>query len=277
MKSKFGTAKPMRGKNMHTDKHRIHVAEIIDLVVKNADIILEVLDSRFIEKTRNQKIEEKVKNLRKPLIYIFNKADLINPRDMEKNVELQKMRPMVFFSATQRHGQKILMDLIKREAKRIDADPVSIGVIGYPNTGKSSLINLLVGRNVSGTSSEAGYTRGIQKLKISSGIYLIDTPGIIPLDEKPYSNRELMAKHAQIGAITWDKARDPQLAVHRIMQQYPGILEKNYNINAAGDSEILLTELGKKLHFLKKHGEIDDMRTAKQVLKDWQQGKIRQN
>ncbi|MGA2130231.1 MAG: GTPase [Candidatus Pacearchaeota archaeon] len=276
MKSSFGKAKPMRGKSMHTSQHRIHVAEIIDLVIKNADIILEILDSRFVEKTRNQKIEEKVKKLGKPLVYVFNKADLVNPREIEKNVELSGMRPMVFFSATQRHGQRVLMDLIKKEAKKIDSEKVDVGIIGYPNTGKSSLINLLVGRNVSRTSSEAGFTRGIQKLKISSGIYLIDTPGIIPLDEKPYSNRELMAKHAQIGAITWDRARDPQLAVHRIMAEYPGILEKHYGIEASGDSEILLEELGKKLRFLKKHGEIDDMRTAKQVLKDWQQGKIRQ-
>ena len=275
MKSSFGTAKPMRGKSRHTDKHRIHVSEIVDLVLKKADIILEVLDSRFIEKTRNKSIEEKVKDLGKPLIYIFNKADLVNPRQIEQSIELQDMRPMVFFSATKRQGQKVLMDLIKKEARKVNRENVDIGIVGYPNTGKSSLINLLVGRSVSRTSSEAGFTRGIQKLKISSGIYLIDTPGIIPLDEKPYSNRELMAKHGQIGAITWDKARDPDLIVHRIMQQYPNVLEKHYGISANGDSQILLEELGKKMHFLKKGGLIDDMRVAKQVLRDWQQGKIK--
>jgi ribosome biogenesis GTPase A len=60
------------------------------------------------------------------------------------------------------------------------------------------------------------------------------------------------------------------------MQEYLNVLEKHYKIDANGNSEVLLETLGKKLHFLKKHGDVDDVRTAKQVLKDWQEGKIKQ-
>lgn len=277
MRNKFGKAKPMRGKSVHMNKHRQSVSSIIDLVLKSSDIILEVLDSRFIEKTRNPELEKKVKRSGKPLIYVFNKADLVNLEDIEKNQELQDMNPRVFLSSKEgeKRGKELLMEIIEKEAKKIGFETINIGVIGYPNTGKSSMINFLTGRKVSRTSSEAGYTRGAQKIKIADGIYLIDTPGIIPLEENTYGNPELMAKHAQIGGVTWDKTRDPEMIINRIVREYPGVLEKHYEVDAKGDSEILIEELGKKFHYMKKGNQIDETRTAKQILKEWQQGKIK--
>ena len=278
MKNKFGKAKSGRGKSEHTNKHKLSVYSIIDSVIKEADIILEILDARFIEKTRNFELEKRIKILKKPLIYILNKSDLINQEEIEKNLELEDLKPRLFFSSKEgeKAGRELLMEMIEKEAEKIDSETVNIGIIGYPNTGKSSLINFLTGKHVSRTSPEAGHTHGIQKLKIGEGIYLIDTPGIIPIEEKSYGNSQLLAKHAQIGAITWDRTKNPEMVVHLIMKEYPGVLEKHYKINAERNSEILLDTLGKRLHFLKKHGDVDDVRTAKQVLKDWQEGKIRQ-
>jgi len=152
---------------------------------------------------------------------------------------------------------------------------VNVAVIGYPNTGKSSLINSLAGRSVSKTSSEAGYTKGIQKIKISEGVYLIDTPGVIPPEEKFSRDKKILAKHSKVGAITWYKAKDPEMIVFEIMKEYPGILEKHYEIEADGDSEILIENLGRKVNYLKKGNEVDEIRSAKKILRDWQEGKIR--
>jgi hypothetical protein len=278
MANPIGKAKPMRGKSVHTNKHRPSVYSIIDSVIREANIILEILDSRFIEKTRNHELEKKVKSLHRPLIYILNKSDLINQEEIEKNIELEDLKPRLFFSSKEgeKAGKELLMELIAKEAEKIDSETVNIGIIGYPNTGKSSLINFLTGKHVSRTSPEAGHTHGIQKLKIGEGIYLIDTPGIIPMEEKTHKTNELLSKHAQIGAITWDRTKNPEMVVHLIMQEFPGVLEKHYKIDAERNSEILLDMLGKRLHYLKKHGDVDDVRTAKQVLKDWQEGKIRQ-
>lgn len=288
MANTFGKAKPGRGKSENTNKHRLSVQSIIDLVISKADIILEVLDARFIEKTRNPYLEKKAKSLGKELIYVLNKADLVDHEKIEKEQELQGLQPWVFFSSRQQkqmketgkkagkvQGNNMLMEMIGNQARKIGSETVNIGVIGYPNTGKSSLINFLTGKKAARTSSEAGHTRGVQKVKIGNGIYLLDTPGIIPMEEKAYGNRELLAKHVEIGSITWDRARDPIMIVHRIMMDYPNILEKHYRIEAEGDAEILIESLGNKMHFLKKHGLVDDARTAKQILKDWQEGKIR--
>src|SRR3972149_7207836 len=276
MVSSIGKAKPGRGQSERTNKHAYSVPALINKIIYEGDIILEILDARFIEKTRNTEIEKLVKNLGKKLIYILNKSDLVDIRQVKTNVEIENLKPHLFFSNKDRKSASILKRMIKIEAHKLGKDAVNFGVIGYPNSGKSSLINLLIGRKVERTSSEAGYTKGLQKVKITKGIYLIDTPGIIPAYEKAKTNRELVARHSQIGAVTWDKASNPDMIVFRIMREYPNVIEKHYGINTNGNSEELIEILGKKLHYLVKGGEVDEMRTAKHILRDWQEGKKRE-
>lgn len=271
MKNKIGKAKKTRGKSPSTHKHKKYVPLIIDKVIAEADIVLEVLDSRFIEKTRNPEMEKKIKNL----IYVFNKSDLVNINKIKLKVELEELKPNVFFSSKQKKGYLDLKKLIKIKSKRLKKEQINIGIVGYPNTGKSSLINFLSKKSAVKTSSEAGYTKGMQKIKLSKGLYLIDTPGIIPILEKSSTKIKDLVKHQQIGAVTWDKTKNPDLVIDRLMKEYPGLLEKYYKIDAKMDSEFLIETLGKKLNYLKKGNLIDDIRTAKKILKDWQEGKIR--
>lgn len=275
MVSKLGRAKKGRGKSPRTHKHRRSVPSIVNNIIEQADVILEILDARFIEKTRNLEMEKKVKRLGKTIIYVFNKLDLADVDKIKQDIELQELKPGIFFSARERKGSGGLRKLIKIEANKINEESVNIGVIGYPNTGKSSIINLLSGKSVAKTSSEAGYTKGIQKIKLSEGLYLIDTPGIIPPKEKMGGNKENYLRHAQIGAITWDRAKNPDMVVFGLMKEYQGVLEKYYKIDADGDSELLIEKLGRKLNYLKKGNLIDENRVSKKILKDWQEGKIR--
>src|SRR3989304_752286 len=277
MVSTIGKAKPGRGQSERTNKHAYSVPALINKIIYEGDIILEILDARFIEKTRNTEIEKLVKNLGKKLIYILNKSDLVDIRQVKTNVEIENLKPHLFFSNKDRKSASILKRMIKIEAHKLGKDAVNFGVIGYPNSGKSSLINLLIGRKVAKTSSEAGYTKGLQKARITKGIYLIDTPGVVPEKDKTSINPALATKHSLIGAITWDKTRDPDMVVSKLMKEYPDIIEKYYSIDANGDAEVLLEILGKRLHYLIKGGEVDEMRAAKHVLREWQEGKIRVN
>ena len=274
MVNPLGRAKEGKGKSNFINTHRESVPKIIEKIIYEADVIIEVLDARFIEKTRNIELENIVKKLGKKLIYIFNKSDLVNVAHMKEKVELEDLRPGIFFSSKDRKGSAVLKKLIKIEAGKIDKDSVNIGVIGYPNTGKSSLINLLVGRSIARVSSEAGHTKGMQKIKISNGIYLIDTPGIIPVAEKIYGER-IRTRHLQIGAITWDRAKNPDMIVFNLMKEFPNVIEEYYKIDAKEDIEALIEQLGRKLHYLRKGNEVDEDRTAKKILRDWQEGKIK--
>jgi ribosome biogenesis GTPase A len=245
------------------------VPELLDNVIKSSDIVLCVLDARFINETRNLYLESMIKTQNKKIIYIFNKADLA-PR-IEKKY-LDELSPNVIVSCRTRKGASDLRQGIRIIAGRLNKTPVYIGVIGYPNTGKSSVINLIIGRKeVAKTSAVSGYTRGIQSLKLREGVYLLDSPGIIPQTEM---NKEAI-KLAKIGVITFDMTKDPSLVVYELMKEHPGLFEKFYGIDAKGDLEMLLEELGRKNGMLLKKGEINVEQAARMILKDWQKGNIK--
>jgi len=275
MANTFGKAKPERNKSNTTNKHRQSIPTIINNLIYQADIILEVLDARFIDKTRHPAIEKKIRSMHKRIIYVLNKADLVDIHEVEKQLELGKLNPHVFFSSKEKKGVVVLRNLIKKEAKKVDKDAVNVGILGFPNTGKSSLINSLILKASARVSPIAGYTKTIQKIRLARGIYLIDAPGILHPEERTPINRETSVKFSQIGAIDWNKIRDPEMVVDSLMKEYPDALQKHYALDAQNDSEILIEELGRKLNYLKKGNQVDEIRTSKQVLRDWQEGKIR--
>ena len=136
-----------------------------------------------------------------------------------------------------------------------------------------SLINLLTGKNSAKISSEAGFTKGVQKLRLSKNIMLLDSPGVIPNEE--YSTEKSNKKHAEIGVRTYDRIKDPEIIVAELMRKYPKVIENFYKIDANGDSEILIEKIGKQKRFFKKGGEINNDTAARFILKDWQMGNIR--
>ncbi|MDO8528404.1 MAG: GTPase [Nanoarchaeota archaeon] len=257
------------------NQHRVEYPELVMKVISEAEVILEVLDARFWKETRNFEIEKEIRKKGKKIIYVLNKADLVDRKKIVAEMMSYKMLPYVFVSCKNRRGSSDLRKKIKIEAKRLNMRKVNIGLIGYPNTGKSSLINLMRGSRVSRVSPESGYTKGIQRVKISEGIYIIDTPGVIPSYENANKEDKDLFKHTQINVRTWDKVKEPEMLINSLIGKYPLLIENFYDINSEGDSEILLEELGRKKGFLLKGNEVDKDRTARLILRDFQEGKIR--
>jgi len=220
--------------------------KIVNKVIEVSDIVLMIVDSRMPTETRNEEIENKVKAKGKKLIIVYNKCDLADPGYGRFKLCTRK-----------KLGTTLLKKKILALAK--GKDPI-VGVVGYPNTGKSSVINALAGRAKARASSVSGFTKGIQKIR-AGRILLLDTPGVIPYEKKDE------ATMAVIGAIDFSKVSDPEGAVYRLMEKFPGVVEDHYG---SEDLEIIAGKLGK----LRKGGVADIDTTARIILKDWQNGKI---
>ncbi|MDO8467871.1 MAG: GTPase [Nanoarchaeota archaeon] len=262
-------------------KQREKYPALLKKVVTGSDIILEVIDARFIVESRNERVEEWVKGLGKRLIYVFNKADLVDMKKINKSV-LKNLRPYVFVSATERHGGKDLREKIKIEAKKVRVltgekfDKINVGVIGQPNSGKSSIINLLIGRSSAGVGSQAGFTKGIQKLRLSEDVLLFDSPGVIPENKYSPDKMESISLDAMIGARSPNKLKDPEMVIAHLFSLHPKVLKKFYGVgNEIIDSEEFIEAVGRKMNFLKKGGVVDEDKISRKIIHDWQDGKIK--
>jgi len=242
--------------------------DVVNSVIERADVLLLMLDARFIEETRNKEVEQKVRKARKPLVYVITKSDLADRRLLEK--EKNRLRPAVFVSARDHHGSTILRERILIEAKRAwGKDTALVGVLGYPNVGKSSLINLMKGKHSASVSSQSGHTKGEMLIRADSRILFIDTPGVIPFKEDD------PVKHTLIGTVDFTKSKDPDIAAGELMRRVPGKVEAYYGVEPREDKEKTLEAMALAKGLLIMGGLPDVIRMARMVIKDFQEGRIR--
>lgn len=247
---------------------------IVSRVIKASDVALLLLDARMIQETRNLDIEKQIREQNVPLIYTITKCDLVNTKTLD--AWKQVLHPCVFVSSKTYHGMNQLKQRIFGEATRagIKKPKIFVGIFGYPNVGKSSLVNAMTGRGCAKTSNLAGVTRAKKNVtSFASGITFVDTPGIIPLQEKNENFSKL--KHAIIGAIDYRAEKEPDLVILTLMKEYPGLIEKNFLVQVQEDYEETLRQIALKLGFLLKGNKPDIKRVSVMLLKKWQAGEIR--
>lgn len=276
---KYDSAMTMRNPKFRGTE-RPKYPELAEKIIRMSDVILEILDARFISETRNLELEEKIKKLNKKILYVFNKSDLIDINRVNKK-ELAELSPKVFVSCTTRKGIKELRNKLKITSYHVETPldkalgKITVGIIGYPNTGKSSVINLLVGKASAGVGADAGYTKGIQKINLTTEIVLLDSPGVIPNREYSGSDISAISRHTKVGARSHSQVKDPEFVVCDLVKEFPKVLDNFYNVESNGDSEVLIEKVGRQKGFLLRGNEVDEDKTCRLILKDWQEGKIR--
>ena len=239
-------------------------------IIKKVDVILEVLDARMPELTRNRKLENYAKKFNRPVILVINKSDLVTKALINNIKKRYHNLNYAIISSKNSQGINKLIKLIKKKSKN---PKIKVAIIGYPNTGKSSLINRLSLGGRTKTSSESGFTRGLQLISGKQNLMLFDTPGVVPFEARDEIRLGI------ISGISPSKLKDPDLVAYKLIKIFklnnPDALEKTYQVNMKQIPEKILQELGKKRNMLKQGGIVDERRAAIQLLSDWHKGKIK--
>ncbi|WP_456422295.1 GTPase [Thermococcus sp.] len=244
--------------------------KVVREVIDEADIVVEVVDARDPIGTRNRKLERLTQEKGKPLLIVMNKADLV-PKEWAEEYKRKSEIPVVFISARERKGTGILRRELKKLAKPLldEKEKVKVALIGYPNVGKSTIINTLKGKRAVGTAPIPGYTRGKHLIRLSKRIWLLDSPGVVPIDDFD----ELVIK----GGFPADKIEEPVKPalklISRILETRREAITEKFGIEAKSEEEIL-RRIGERRGLIKAGGEVDLEETARWLLREWQTGRF---
>ncbi|KAL1410362.1 nuclear GTP-binding protein nug1 [Vanrija albida] len=288
-------------------------------VIERADVIIQVLDARDPDGTRSKWVEEEVRKRDqqgKKLLAVVNKIDLVPRENLESWLKhLRHSFPtMPFKSSTQNQrvnlaqnntqlaveatipGQKAtrlaelpqtssslgapaLLNLLKQYALSTPHSALTVGVVGYPNVGKSSLINSLKRSRACGVAAMPGKTRVVQEVVLDKGVKILDCPGVVLEDiGREFEGEFGRRKQAEImlrNAIKAELVEDPTAPIEVILDRAdPAQLQKLYSIPAYSDVRDFLIKIALTRGRLGKGGIPDLEASAVQVLRDWNSGKI---
>lgn len=276
----------------------------LNQVLTASDIILEVLDARDPLACRNRELEAKIMGMpgEKKIILILNKIDLVPQQVTQKWLtHLRREFPTILFKANTQDQQSNLSsnnifqnslnnkeDLIEellKSSKALGSDnviqliknysrndnikhAVTVGLIGYPNVGKSSVINSLKRSKAVSVSSQPGHTKNMQEVFLDSKVKLLDSPGVIFAqgDEKSMVLRNII-KVADV--------KDPIAPMDEILQKVnKSQLLIQYEIADFTTTVEFLTNVAFRRGKLGKGGIPDLESAARLVLTDWNSGRI---
>ena len=264
-----------------------HMAKTKRLIIehlKAVDVAAELLDARIPLASANPMVEELLSG--KPRIVILNKADLADPEMTKAWESYYKRKGVAAVSMSCGNGKdkKKFLRLIKEAAgpmlekwkrRGLKTRSVRIMILGIPNVGKSTLINFISGTAAARTANTPGHTRGKQWVRLSQGLDLLDTPGVLwPKFEDQVAALRLAATGAIAGDVFDADTVVPEL-MRVLARTAPDALRKKYGIeDAAADPQILLAQAGKRRGCILPGGAIDYARAQTMILNDFRSGKL---
>lgn len=264
-----------------------HMAKTKRLIIehlKAVDVAAELLDARIPLSSANPMVEELLSG--KPRIVILNKADLADPEMTKAWESYYKRKGVAAVSMSGGNGKdkKKFLRLIKEAAgpmlekwkrRGLKTRSARIMILGIPNVGKSTLINFISGTAAARTANTPGHTRGKQWVRLSQGLDLLDTPGVLwPKFEDQVAALRLAATGAIAGDVFDADTVVPEL-MRVLARTAPDALREKYGIeDAAADPQILLAQAGKRRGCILPGGAIDYARVQTMILNDFRSGKL---
>lgn len=265
----------------HMAKTRRLIKESLPLV----DAVAEILDARIPESSRNPEIFKLIGD--KPLIVLLNKCDLADEKATRRWIEYFARQNARAIAVDCRSGKglsnfrPIVSGLLKDKIasnteKGMPGRAIRVMVVGIPNTGKSSFINRMAGKNKAKVADKPGVTRQNQWFDIGSGIQLLDTPGVL---WPKFEDRSVGDKLAFTGSVK-DEVMDIEVIAQRLLGvlkvSYEGRLKERYGLDNFEDcaNHELLENLALKRGMLLSGGVADTERAAVMLLDEFRGGKL---
>lgn len=265
----------------HMAKTRRQIKEDLKLV----DIVIEVLDARIPASSRNPDINVIIEG--KPRLIVLNKSDLADPvlTGSWEGFFLKAGLPAAAVDSLSSRGVRLVPGLVQQLTAKKMASLVSSGrrprparcmVVGIPNVGKSYFINKLAGRSVTKTEDKPGITRGRQWIRVAGSLELMDTPGVL---WPKFEDAAVSFRLAATGAIKEDVYDLHDVAGHLLKwlsENYPHALRDRYKITGElpVEPEAMLKAVGSRRGFLTPGGNVDTLKAAQIVLKEFRGGKL---
>mmetsp|Transcript_43312 Transcript_43312/g.92720 ORF Transcript_43312/g.92720 Transcript_43312/m.92720 type:complete len:484 (+) Transcript_43312:150-1601(+) len=274
-------------------------------VLASADIIIEVLDARDPESCRSVELEKQVTGQGKRLILLMNKIDLVPKHIVEAwRKHLSRSFPTLVFKAAHGGAKRVIhantsamnapegllqsthavvgadevMQLLKNYARMKDGTKshVTVGVVGYPNTGKSSLINSMKRHCAVETGGKAGVTKVMQEVQLDSKVTLVDCPGIV--FEGTGSDPSLVLRNV----VRVENVTDPGAVVAAMLEKAPSEavasfygLPENTKITNLSQVQEFIAHVAQQRGKLRRGSALDMDSAAKSIISDWTTGKFR--
>lgn len=246
------------------------------------------------------------------ILFIFWSAKAasaaLDGKELTPPLEMQNDQQESVDADTKIYGREELLARLQSEAEEIalvrksgfnstDASPVhslgegsagivmsmsvTVGFVGYPNVGKSSTINALVGEKRTGVTSTPGKTKHFQTLIISDKLTLCDCPGLV-FPSFTSSRYEMIAS----GVLPIDRMTEHREAIQVVINRVPRhAIEKVYKITLPKPKSYepqsrpplaseLLRAYCTSRGYVASSGLPDETKATRQILKDYIDGKL---